>query len=298
MTRPAPSPRSQPERTLLRDLVPLRPQGPVELVDRATHIFRTRFRDLAFVSLAVHLPIWLFLAIVLREDWARGLNDNLLWYWSSLVPEPFLGGLLAEDALGGGWIAAVLGRALPSVGLAVVGAASGHLLGSWSRGRPMTGPEALVAVARRGHRLLALWALVHLLEIGSVVGVVLGPFVFGIAAPLWALEGGTVTATIARSWRLSLRQLGRVLAAVTTATFVASLVTLLLGGALVLILFGFLGRWADLGGTAAVGLSGVLPHLVLDPLLAVSMALLAIDLRVRVEGADLEAELTELTSER
>ncbi len=53
-------------------------------------------------------------------------------------------------------------------------------------------------------------------------------------------------------------------------------------------------QWSNLGGTAAVSLSGVLPHLVMDPLLALCMALLALDLRVRVEGADLEAELQEL----
>lgn len=298
MSRPAPTPRSQPERTLLRDLVPLRPQGPVELVDRASHIFRNRFGDLAFITLAVHVPIWLILAIVLRDDWARGLNDNFLWYWSGIVPEPFIVGLAANGNVAGGWFGALLGRALPSLGLAVVGAACGFLVGSWSRGEPMSGAEALRAVSRRGHRLVALWALVHALEIGTVIGVVLGPFAFGVAAPLWAMEGRSVPATLARSWRLSLRQFGRVLGAVTSATFVASLVTLVLGGALVLILFGALGQWSDLGGTATVGLSGVLPHLVLDPLLALSMALLAVDLRVRVEGADLEAELVELTRAR
>lgn len=289
--RAAPAPRSQPEQSILRDLVPMRPQGAVEIVDRATHLLRTRARDLAVISLGVNLPVWLVLAIVLRERWAAGLTDNVQWFWSGLVPDPFL--FLTSGADGSSW-AFALGRALPSLGLAVTGAACGLLVQSWSQGRPLTGAAALACVARRGHRLLLLWAIVHAVEILTVVGVLVGPVAFGVAAPLWAMEGQGAWVTLRRSWTLARSELGRVLGTVATATFVAALVSAILGGATLAVLYGLIGEWTDLGGTASVSLVGVLPHLVLDPLLGLSMALLALDLQVRVDGADLRAEIAAL----
>ena len=296
MTRAAPAPRSQPEDAWLRDLVPMRPQGPIELIDRATQVLRTRLADLLVVSLGVNVPIWLVLALVLRTEWARGLTDNVQWFWSSVIPEPFLFATAGNGAHG--TLAFVLGRALPSVGLAVTGAAAGVLVAAWSSGRPMTGGQALATVARRGHKLLALWALVHLLELVTVIGLFLGPLVFGITAPLWGMEGTAVWKTITRSWRLCFSQFMRVAVVVVLSTALATLIGALLGGAPLLFLFGLAGQWIDLSGTAVVSLAGVLPHLVMDPLLALSMALLALDLRVRVEGADLQADLAELQGAR
>ena len=293
MTRAAPAPRSQPEGAYLRDLVPLRLQGPIELIDRATVVLRTRIRDLLVVSFAINLPIWLLLASVLRDEWARGLSENPQWFWSSILPEPFLFFSAGTGTHGDLW-AFVLGRALPSFGLAATGAAAGVLVSSWAAGRPMTGTEALLAVARRGHKLLALWAVIHVLEVGTGIGLLLGPLVFGVAAPLWAIESSSVWGAVKRSWTLSLRQMGRVLVVVVLGTAIASLVGTLLGSVPLLVLFGLAGEWVDLGGTAIVSLAGVLPHLVLDPLLAMAMALLAVDLKVRSEGADLQAELDEL----
>lgn len=286
MTGAAPAPRSQPERAWLRDLVPLRPQGSIEIVDRATQILRTRARDLVVISLGVNVPMWLILAAVLRDEWARGLVDNPQWFWSSLLPEPFLFST-AGTGLHGSTLTLVLGRALPSIGLATTGAAAGFMVGAWSKGLPMTGTEALVAVARRSHKLMAVWALVHVIEIATCVGVVIGPIIFGITAPLWAIESLSVRGAITRSWQLCRRQLHRSTGTVTVATGISLLVGGLLGGAPLIFLYAIAGQWIDLGGTATVALAGVLPHAVIDPLLAMAMALLAIDLKVRVEGADL-----------
>jgi len=293
MSGAAPAPRSQPEKQWLRDLVPLRPQGPVELIDRATQIMRTRIRDLATITLGVNLPVWLLLAAVLRGEWARGLNDNPQWFLSSLLPEPFLLATAGSGTHGSTW-AFVLGRGLPSLGLAVTGAAAGTLLANWGAGRPMTGAEALVRVARRGHRVLLLWGAIHLLLLVSVVGLFLGPLAFGIAMPLWAIEETTTFSAIRRSWALSAKQLGRVFLTVVLATGLSLLVGVLLSAVPLLALFVVGSNWTDLGGTGLVALTGAIPHLVIDPLLAMSMALLALDLKVRVEGADLTAELDEL----
>jgi len=273
--------------------VPLRPQGPIEIVDRATQLLRTRARDVLVISLGVNIPMWLILAAALRDEWARGLTANAQWFWSSVLPEPFL---FATSGSGsnGSTLTFVLGRALPSIGLAITGAAAGHLVGAWSRGQELTGTQALQLVARRGHKLLALWAIVHILEIFTGVGLVLGPLIFGIAAPLWAIESLSVGRTISRSWSLCISQLHRTAAAVGVATFISALIGALLAGAPLLFLYSVADRWVDLGGTATVSLAGVLPHALLDPLLALSMALLALDLKVRVEGADLTDELEAL----
>lgn len=297
MSPAAPQPRTRPAGSDLRDLVPLRPQGPIEIVDRATHVLRARAGDLLAVSLAVQVPLWLLMAVALREQWAKGLADNAAWYWVAIVPDPVLLGLAADEATSVGTPTLILGRALPSIGLAVVGATCGLLVREWAQGREVTGLEALGRVARRGHHVIALWSLVHLIEIVTCVGVLLGPFVLGIAAPLMMLEDLGPIATLGRCWRLARVGLARALALVPTATLVASLTGGLLGVIPLPLLFIVSGDWIDLGGTAITALSGALPHLVLDPLLALAMALFALDLKVRYEGLDLEVALAE-TSHR
>jgi hypothetical protein len=274
-------------------LVPLRPQGPIEVVDRATLLLRQRFSDFITISLTVHAPIWFVLALVLRDQWAGGLEDNQAFVWLALFPDPITLGLLADRAAEEGPIGIVLARALPSFGLAVIGAASGVLVSDWSRGRPTRGADALKRVARRLHVLAALWTIVHAIEIVTCVGTVLGPLVFGVSAPLWAMEGLGPWSAVARSWRLSIRQLGRLCLSIPVATIVSAMTGALLGLLALPLILAFSGGWVDLGGTGVTALAAALPHLVLDPLLAASMALIALDLKVQTEGHDLRVELAE-----
>jgi hypothetical protein len=290
----APSLRSRPERTGLRDLVPLRAQGPIELVDRATIILRNQWRDLLGLSLVVQLAVWLTLAVVLRDQWARGLGDNAIWFWLAAVPDPIAAFAIAGNAFDASLVSVVLGRALPSLGLAVIGGACGVLVSDWARGVPTTGTQALIRVARRGHRILALWALVHVLEVISGIGVMLGPLLLGIAAPLLFIENGPVLRTIQRSCQLSLRALGRVAVVVVCATLTGSIAAGILGGLPVLIVSGLTLGWTDLGGTATTAFAAAAPHLFLDPMLGLAMALLAVDLRVRFEAVDLTEALDEI----
>jgi len=264
------------------------------VIDRATHLLRTRAGDLLAISVGVQVPIWFLLALVLRDDWASGASDNLAWFWLALFPDPVTFGILLDEAESAGPLGVVLSRALPSLGLAVVGAACGRLVHEWALGRPQSGTEALIAVLRRGHVLIALWAIIHVVEIVTCIGIPLGPLVFGVAAPLWGMESqlGPWRAFV-RSFRLSLRRFWWLCLSIPIASLVAAITGGLLGGAGLPILLSLTGGWAGAGGTATTALAGALPHLVLDPLLATSMALLALDLKVQVEGYDLEVELAE-----
>lgn len=273
--------------------MPLRPQGPIEVIDRATHLLRTRAADFLTISLGVQIPIWLILALVLRDEWAGGVNDNIAWFWLALFPHPVTLGLLIDRAGDASTFGILLSRALPSFGLAVVGGACGVLVHDWSLGRATRGGEALLRVARRLHVLLAMWAIIHVLQLVTCIGVALGPLVFGIAAPLWGMEGLGAWSGVVRSWRLSFRRFWPLLLSIPIATLVSGLTGGLLGAIGVPILLSLTGGWVDAGGTAATALAGALPHLVLDPLLATAMALIALDLKVQAEGYDLEVELAE-----
>lgn len=293
MSSAAPAPRTRRPGADLRLLVPLRPQGPIEVLDRATHLLRTRLADLLTISAAVQIPIWLVLALVLRDDWASGVSDNVAWFWLAIAPDPVTLALLADDTTAASTFALVLSRALPSLGLAVIGAACGVLVHDWSRGRPTRATDALVRVARRGHVLVAVWAIVHVIEIATCIGVVVGPIVFGVAAPLWAIEELGPWQTIQRCWRLALPRFWSLCVSVPVATLVSALVGGAIGAVGLALLAATTGGWIDVGGTATTALAAALPHLLLDPLLATCMALLALDLKIQVEGYDLEVELAE-----
>lgn len=271
--------------------MPLRPQGPIEVIDRATHLLRSRAGDVLGIGAMVQLPIWLVLALVFRDRWAEGLGDNGVWTLLAIVPDPTTLGLLADEELAGSPWAVLLARGLPSLGLAVMGGAYGILVHDWSRGRSTTGGQALVAALRRLPHLAGLWALVHVIEIVTCVGLVVGPLVFGVAAPLAGIERLGPLRGVKRSWALSSRRLGSLLLAIPIATLVATATAAVLGGLGTGLLALVFQDWVDAGGAAVVALSAALPHLVLDPILALSMALLALDLKVQVEGYDLEVDL-------
>lgn len=293
----APEPRHRPPGSDLRALVPLRPQGPLEVVDRATLVVRTRAADLLTVSAVVQLPIWLVLAVVLRDEWASGLADNGGVFWLAIFPDPLTLGYLFDEATASGPFAVVAARALPSIGLAFIGASCGHLVHDWARGIPTRGLDALARVARRAHVLLALWLIVHAFQVVLCLpGAVVGWFFLSVASPLWAIEGLGPWSTVVRSWKLSARRLGPLIVSIPVATFVSALVGGAIGAVGLAILAGVTGGWVDIGGTAATAMSAALPHLVLDPLLAVSMALIALDLKVQVEGYDLEVDLQDLAA--
>ena len=163
---------------------------------------------------------------------------------------------------------------------------------------------SLVAAAKRLPLLMVTWALTHwwvlLVALGAVNSrsaflagavvwlplVALGAVPFVLVSPALMVEGGGLR-SIARSWRLSRQRFGAVFGFVLLCT--------LLGGAL----FAFIGWLPPLlestglvtfgsAGYLVQGVTTQLALLVVLPLVAMATGQLFLQLRVHVEGVDLQ----------
>jgi hypothetical protein len=165
------------------------------------------------------------------------------------------------------------------------------LIGGWYAGQDPSIGELLRAVGRKWWVLLASWVLVHLLEgvaaIACFLPSVLVMALFICTAPAAVAEDLGPIAAMRRASQLARRRFGPTLALGLLSGAVAYLLNQTLG-----LLPQFLALFIGLasGGWVLLAVGGIATELVVTPLVAITTALLYLDLRVRTEGLDLELQ--------
>ncbi|HMK11318.1 MAG TPA: hypothetical protein VK461_07040 [Acidimicrobiales bacterium] len=261
----------------------LEPMTPTGLIDEAVHVFKARPRTMIAIAACFTIPVGILVGFMQRHV----LGGVAL---TDLVNDPSTTDAAARNDSGAA--AALVSVLLPSVLLPFIAAAYAHVVVGIRLGHEIGAGEALRRSIRRWWALLASWVLVHLAEgaasFFAVGGVVVMAF-FLVTAPAIALESLGPLKGIGRSWSLTSRRFPAALGIGLASGLVAyalgqalNAVTDLLG-----LFVGLRVGWIILAaGRAATGL-------VIVPIVALSTVLFYIDLRVRLEGLDLELAITE-----
>jgi hypothetical protein len=190
-----------------------------------------------------------------------------------------------ETGVGGNLF--LLSVVIEGVALALVTAAVARFVAGWYTGERMTfGPLAAGAL-RRGWALAAAWVLVHLVEFGFAIALVLPALVpmtwYAVVTPVIACEHVGPWRALGRSFALCKRRFGAVLG----VCLLSAVVDLFLLSALTAV--GSIYLQLDLPAgwlvNTAVAAGGLL---VTTPFVAGVATLLYLDLRVRTEGLDIE----------
>jgi hypothetical protein len=276
------------------DTVPqlsLRPLTVADILDGAFGIIKVRARlILGFTALLV-TPLYLFVAYSSRNQVASvGLLDL-----------PNLGDPETAEAFedeSGGIGEPLLDFAGHGLILVAVAAAIAYMLGAWSAGRDVSAGELLGMVARRSWALAASFVLVHVVEMVGFLGLVVGALflmpLFVAVAPVIGAENVGPLQAISRSARL------------TSARYWPTLGISLLIGVIAFVLNMVLTLWVllpievlgwDLAWPLA-GLANIMAAVVTTPFVAAASVLLYLDLRMQVEGLDLQLTAQDVFPEK
>ena len=280
---PAPSPRPAPGATgAAAPLVPvpLRPMTVPDLLDGSLRILKLAPGTVVGLTAAVSLPVHLLIGVLSRRtiedtDFQQTFDDAFSGTGSIGVAGNVDGATFA------------LGVVLDGLVLSLVAAGLAVLVAGWYTGVTRSTGELLRIAARRALPLSVAWVLVHLAEavfaIGFVVGALLPMAWFAVVAPVIACESVGPWRALRRSASLTRRRLGPVAGTCLAVAVVDVLLSAALTGAAGFYVgFDLPGAW--LVNTAISAAAG----LVLTPFVAGVAALLYLDLRVRVEGLDVE----------
>ena len=251
--------------------VPMRPMTIPDVLDGGFAILKLRPRDVLIMAAAFIVPINVVSALLLRDVLDRGA------FSTSTDVSPFSGA--------GAGLATY---AINAASLCLLAGALAHLVGRWYAGELVTAGASIVVALRRSPALLVAVVLVHLMEAVGAIGLLVGAYVamalLHVVAPVVVAEGVGPFRAIGRSVRLTSARFGASLA-------VPGLVALI--GAVVGFGFGLVpeviaglvpSQWDWL-----VRASGqTLAALVVSPFTAGVAVLYHLDLRMRVEGLDIE----------
>jgi hypothetical protein len=256
---------------------------PTGLIDEAVHLFKARPRTMIAIAACFTVPIGILVGFL-----QRGVLGG--FSIGDVLNDPSTADAAARSDSGA--LAGLLAVLLPSLFLPFMAAAYAHVVVGIRLGHEIGVGVALRRSVSRWWALVASWALIHLLElVGAFVA--LGSIVFMafflVTAPAIALERLGPLKGMGRSWALTSRRLLPVLGLGVASGVVAYA----LGQALnamtdVLGLFvGLRVGWIILAaGRAATGL-------IIVPIVALSAVLCYLDLRIRLEGLDIELAVTE-----
>jgi hypothetical protein len=256
---------------------------PTGLIDEAVHVLKARPRTIITIAACFTVPVGIIVGFL-----QRGLLGG--FSLGDILNDPSTADAASRSS--NGTSAALLAILLPSLFLPFMAAAYAHVVVGLRLGQEIGAGEALRRACRRWWALLASWVLVHLAEgaasLFAIGGIVVMGF-FLVTAPAIALESLGPLKGMGRSWSLASRRLLPVLGLGVGSGVVAYV----LGQALNAItdVLGLVvglrsGWWILAAGRAATGL-------IIVPIVALSTVLCYLDLRVRLEGLDLELAVNE-----
>lgn len=261
------------------------PLTPTGLIDEAVHVLKARPRTIVAIAACFAVPVGLLTGIL-----NRGLLGGLSL--TEAFNDPSTAEAAAESGTAAANVGAVLGVVLPSLLLPFMAAAYAHVVVGMRLGHEVTAGEALRRAGGKWWALLASWVVVHLAELVGAfiaIGSIVFMAFFLVVAPAIALEGLGPMKGLKRSWSLTSRRLLPVMGVGVASGIVAYV----LGQALsALPDFAGLFVGLDVGwiilaaGRAATGL-------VIGPIIALTAVLCYLDLRVRLEGLDLELAIAD-----
>jgi hypothetical protein len=256
---------------------------PTGLIDEAVHLFKARPRTMIAIAACFTVPIGIVVGFL-----QRGVLGG--FSMGDVLNDPSTADAAARSD--SGTAAAIMALLLPSIFLPFIAAAYAHVVVGIRLGHEIGAGEALSRSIRRGWALLASWTIVHLAELAGAffaLGALVAMAFCLVTAPAIALESLGPLKGIKRSWSLTSRRFMPVMGLGLASGAVAyvlgqalNAVTDLLG-----LFVGLRVGWIIVAaGRAATGL-------VIVPIVALATVLCYIDLRVRLEGLDLELAITE-----
>lgn len=260
----------------LRLPVPLRPMTITDIVDGCYAVLRARPRMVGTIAVVLLVPPQL-LGMAATRSPAAGINPLAALFVTSEDEWSLLGSGVA-------W-------ALSSFSLAAMAVALGRVLSVWYSGGELTAGEALGHLWRRAGVLSAAWLIVlpaRLLgaALCGVGALLVAPLLVALG-PVIGMEDGGVRASIGRATSLVRPRLGQVLLIVVFVT-----VTEWVAQA-ALVALPWMVADAALPSSAVVGVvaaCSAAARVVTGTAVASAAVLVAIDLRVRSEGLDLELD--------
>lgn len=267
----------------------LRPLTVADILDGAFGIIKARAGLILGFTAALVTPVYLLLAYVSQDAVVEaGLFDQLNPGDDPETGDPGGGGEVGDVLLG------FIGHGLT---LVAVAAAVAYMLGAWSAGRDVSVGELFGMVAHRSWALGVSFVLVHVIEALGLTGLWVGALflmpLFVAVAPVIGAEGAGPLGAISRSTRL------------TSARYWPTLgISLLIGGIAFALDF-LLSLWVLipielLGWDTAwplQGLASIMAAIVTTPFVAAATVLLYLDLRMRVEGLDLQLDAQDILPE-
>lgn len=276
------------------DAVPrlaLRPLTVADILDGAFGIIKVRARLVLGFTAVLITPVYLLMAFLSRDASSDvGLLDL------PNISDPETAEAIEDE--GGGMGEILLYLIGEGLALVLVAAAIAYMLGAWSAGRDVSAGELVGMVLRRSWALVASFFLVHLIESAGLLAMFIGTLflmpLFVAVAPIIGAEGAGPLRAISRSARL------------TGARYWPTLGISLLIGVIAFGLNFVLSLWVvlpvelmgwDLAWPLA-GLANILAAVVTTPFVAAATVLLYVDLRMQVEGLDLQLEVQDVLPEK
>jgi hypothetical protein len=264
--------------------VSLRPLRTTDLVDGAMGVLKAAPATVVAVAAVAVLPVQLLSALVLDGPASSGRTE-----WDAALGRPLVS-LLADEVADAPRALALL--AVESLALSFVAAGTTVLVTAWLAGRRPGTAEVIGAAARRMPTLALVWVLAHLAQAAFGIVLVLPALLpiawFAVAVPVAVAEGVGAPAALRRSFELSRRAFGRVVGTCLLVAFVDLLLRASLAAAVA--------AYVEVelpAGRAVLVAAGVLIRFVTVPFVAGAATLLYLDLRVRLEGLDIEVAAEE-----